>query len=156
VKKVLAIVVVILGVAVLAGGIASIIVGQTNAGYVTNNLKQEKVSMSVFDENAPADKIVSTAADARKAVDTLIQHRRKIAPTYADLLQGKKFDPTNTQQLTYAQAMNLQNSMTTSVLAFGLTTVLTLMGALLIVAALALILVGWIVLPRRKAETPAT
>ncbi len=73
----------------------------------------------------------------------MVEHRRGIAPTYSDLLNGERFDPTNPKQLTYAQAMNLQNALTSAVLAFGLTSVLTLYGALLIVAGIAFILLGF-------------
>jgi hypothetical protein len=142
VKKLIIVIVLVLGVAVLAGGITSIVIGRANAGDVTNNLKNEKISLAVFDQNAPTDSIISNATEARLAVDTLIKHRQAIAPTYADLLGGKHYDPTNVKQLTYAQAMNLQNSMTTAVLAYGLTTVLTVNGILLLVVGLALILVG--------------
>jgi outer membrane murein-binding lipoprotein Lpp len=141
-KRVLAIVAVILGVAILAGGIASIALGRSNSADVTNNLKQEKISLAVFQDNAAQDQVISNAAQARKAIDTLIEHRRSIAPTYSDLLKGGKFDPTNPTQLTYAQAMNLQNALTSALLAFGLTSVLTLFGALLMVAGIAVILLG--------------
>jgi Flp pilus assembly protein TadB len=119
-RKILVVVVLVLGIAVLAGGVTSIVIGRANAGDVTN----------------------SNAADARLAVDTLIKHRQSIAPTYSDLLGGKHFDPTNPTQLTYAQGMNLQNAMTTAVLAYGLTTVLTVVGSLLLVVGIAIILVG--------------
>lgn len=142
-KRVLAIVAIILGVAILAGGIASIALGRSNAADVTNDLKQEKISLAVFEDNAPQDQVISSAAQARKAIDTLVEHRRGIAPTYSDLLNGERFDPTNPKQLTYAQAMNLQNALTSAVLAFGLTSVLTLYGALLIVAGIAFILLGF-------------
>jgi hypothetical protein len=141
-RKILVVVVLVLGIAVLAGGVTSIVIGRANAGDVTNNLKNEKISLAVFDESVPQDAIISNAADARLAVDTLIKHRQSIAPTYSDLLGGKHFDPTNPTQLTYAQGMNLQNAMTTAVLAYGLTTVLTVVGSLLLVVGIAIILVG--------------
>jgi outer membrane murein-binding lipoprotein Lpp len=141
-RKLLVVIVVVLGVAVLAGGIASIVIGRTSAGDVTNNLKNEKISLAVFEENAPKDAIITNAKEARLAVDTLIKHRQAIAPTYSDLLGGKHFNPADPKQLTYAQAMNLQNAMTTAVLAYGLTTVLTIIGALLLVVGLAIILIG--------------
>ena len=141
-KKVLAIVAVILGVGILAGGIAAIALGRSNSADITNNLKQEKISLAIFQDNASQDQVISNAAQARKAINTLIEHRRAIAPTYSDLLQGKHFDPTNPTQLTYAQGMNLQNAMTSAVLAFGLTSILTFIGALLIVAGIAFIVLG--------------
>jgi len=157
-KRVLVFVAMVLGVVVLAGGVTSIVIGRADAGDVTSKLKQEKVSLAVFVGNAPTDSVISNASQARQAVDTLIKHRQAIAPTYADLLQGKHFDPTNPTQLTYAQAMNLQNSMTSAVLAYGLTTVLTVNGALMVVIGIALVLLGFLVFwyrTRGPAAKPA-
>jgi hypothetical protein len=155
-KKVLVIAILVLGVAVLAGGITSIAIGRANAADVTDNLKNEKISLAVFEENAPQDAVISNATEARLAVDTLIKHRQSIAPTYSDLLAGEHFDPTNPTQLTYAQAMNLQNSMTTAVLAYGLTTILTVIGALLLVIGLALIVIGVVFWWPEKRSSPQT
>ena len=158
-KRVIAIVALILGIAVLAGGIVSIAIGRSNASDVTSKLKAEKISLAVFDNSAPTSVIISNAAEARQAVNTLIQHRMAIAPTYSDLLQGKHFDPTNPTQLTYAQAMNLQNSMTTAVLAYGLTTTLTFNGVMLIVAGVAIAVLAfafwWCCARRKEDKVPA-
>jgi outer membrane murein-binding lipoprotein Lpp len=158
-RKILAIVAIVLGIVVLAGGIAAISIGRSNATDVTNNLKAEKVSLAVFETNAAQDQVISNASQARTAIDTLIKHRQAIAPTYSDLLKGKHFDPTNPTQLTYAQAMNLQNSLTSAVLAYGLTTTLTFNGALLIVAGLAIAILGfafwWYTSRRRTAKDAA-
>jgi len=55
--------------------------------------------------------------------------------------------------LTYAQGINLQNSLNLAALAFGLTTVLTFNGILFIVIGLALIVVSlavWLYHHRRQ------
>jgi hypothetical protein len=57
---------------------------------------------------------------AQKAADTIAGHRRVISPSYQDLLGSGRFDPTNPQHLTYAQAMNLENYLYMAVTAFGL------------------------------------
>jgi hypothetical protein len=159
-RKIVTISAVVLGVIVLAAGIASLVLGHTSASSVSNRLKQEKVSLRIFDTNAPADAIIASASDAQKASDTLTEHRRKIAPTYADLLGGKQFDPTNPKDLTYAQAMNLGNSLDVAVLAFGLTTVLTFNGVVFIVIGIALIVTSlavWLYHMRRvRAVGPAS
>lgn len=152
-KRIVVIIIFVLGVAVIAGGIGSLVVGRSNAADVTNNLKNEKISLAVFDEDAPKDAIISNAAEARQAVNVLIEHRKKIAPTYSDLLGGEKFDPTNTKELTYAQAMNLQNSMTTAVLAYGLTTTLTLIGSMLLVVGIAIVLMGVVLIWPAKTKS---
>jgi hypothetical protein len=116
--------------------------GVTNSRSVSNHLKEQKVSFRIFDENAPADALITNASQARKAADTIAGHLQKIAPTYADLLGGKKFDPTNPTQLTYVTGMNLEGQMNLAALAFGLTTVLTFVGIVLIVIGIVLLIVG--------------
>lgn len=152
-KRIAAIVVLVLGLVVFVGGITSIVVGRSNAADVTRNLKNERISLAVFDTNAPKDAIISNASEARKAIDVLIEHRKKIAPSYSALLAGGKFDPTNQKDLLYAQAMNLQNSLTSAVLAYGLTTTLTLMGAMLLVVGVAVIVIGLLLVWPIRAKT---
>jgi hypothetical protein len=86
--------------------------------------------------------VVTNAAQARLAADTLDKHRKAIAPSYSALLNGQKFDPTNLKELTYAQAMNLEDSLNLAVLGFGVTTVLTFNSIVLILIGVALIVVS--------------
>jgi hypothetical protein len=78
----------------------------------------------------------------RAAADILNEHRKNIAPTYSDLLGGKRFDATNPTQLTYVVGMTLESQMNMAALAFGLTTVLTFFGAVLIVIGVVLLVIG--------------
>jgi hypothetical protein len=138
----LTIAIIILAVVVVAAGAVSIWLGQSNAQAVSDHLKAEKVSLRVFDENAPADAVVTNAGEARQAADILNEHRKNIAPSYSDLLAGERFDATNPQQLTYVVGMTLEGQMNLAALAFGLTTVLTFFGAVLIVIGVVLLIVG--------------
>ena len=151
-KKISIIVALVLAVVVIASGIAGIAVGQAKSHNLSSRLKTEAVSLRTFDTNAPADAIVTNAAQAQLAADTLDKHRKLIAPTYAALLNGQKFDPTNPKDLTYAQAMNLEDSMNLAVLGFGVTTVLTLIGVLMIVLGLALVAISMAVWIRPKGD----
>jgi hypothetical protein len=160
-RKVMTIAIIVLAVVVIACGAVSVVMGQTTASNVTDRLKKENVSLQVFDENAPAGAIVTNAAEAQKAADTLNEHRKKIAPTYSDLLGGKRFDPTNPTQLTYVVGMTLEGQMNMAVMAFGLTTVLTFFGAVLIVIGVVLLIVGidiflYHVRPAKKGVTAET
>ena len=137
-KKIFIIVALVLAVVVIGSGIAGIAIGQAKSHNLSSRLATEAVSLRTFDTNAPADAVVTNAAEAQLAADTLDKHRKSIAPTYAALLNGQKFDPTNPKELTYAQAMNLEDSMNLAVLGFGVTTVLTLIGVLMIVLGIAL------------------
>ena len=141
-KRVFIIVAMVLAVVVIGSGIAGIAIGQAKSHNLSSRLKTEAVSLRTFDTNAPANAIITNAAQAQLAADTLDKHRKAIAPTYAALLNGQKFDPTNPKQLTYAQAMNLEDSMNLAVLGFGVTTVLTLIGVLMIVLGIALVAIS--------------
>lgn len=134
--------IIVLSVVVIVCGAVSIALGHTNATDVADRLKQEKVSLQVFDENAPADAVVTNATQARQAADILNEHRKGIAPTYSDLLGGKRFDATNPKQVTYVVGMALEGQMNMAALAFGLTTVLTFFGAVLIIIGVVLLIVG--------------
>ena len=137
-KRIFTIVALVLAVVVIGSGIAGIAIGQAKSHNLSSRLKTEAVSLRTFDTNAPANAIITNAAQAQLAADTLDKHRKAIAPTYAALLNGQKFDPTNPKDLTYAQAMNLEDSMNLAVLGFGVTTILTLIGVLMIVLGIAL------------------
>ena len=155
-KRIFIIVALVLAVVVIGSGIAGIAVGQEKAHNLSSRLKTEAVSLRTFDTNAPASEVITTAAQAQLAADTLDKHRKSIAPTYAALLNGQKFDPTIPKELTYAQAMNLEDSMNLAVLGFGVTTVLTLIGVLMIVLGIALAAISmavWIK-PTRNREKP--
>jgi hypothetical protein len=73
-----------------------------------------------------------------EAGDTIREHRRSIAPTYSDLLGEGHYDPTDPQQLTYAQAMNLENYLYLAVVAFGLTQAVMASGVFMVITGLAL------------------
>lgn len=141
-RKILTFGIIILAVVVIACGAVSVALGATNSRSVADQLKEQKVSLQVFDENAPSGVFITNAAEARLAADTIATHLKNIAPSYSDLLGGKHFDPTNPEQLTYVTGMNLQGQMNLAALAFGLTTVLTFFGAVLIVIGLVLLVVG--------------
>ena len=135
--------IIVLALVVIAGGITSVVLGHSNQADLTKRLSAEDVSLRVFDTNAPASAVVTNAAQAQEAANTLDMHRKKIAPTYSALLKGGKFDPTNPTDLTYEMAMTLEGQMNMAVLAFGLTTVLTFFGAVLIVIGVVLLIIGF-------------
>ena len=160
-RKVLTIAIMVLAIVVIAAGGVSIWLGQTNSQAVSDRLKAQKVSLRVFDTNAPSDAIITNLSEARLAADTLATHLSKIAPTYSDLLGGKKFDPTNLTQLTYEMGMVLQGNMNMATIAFGLTTTLTFFGAVLIVIGVVLLIIGadiffFHIRPKKAAVNEAT
>jgi len=75
---------------------------------------------------------------AKEAGNIIREHRRGIAMTYEGLLGGERFDSTEPRQLTYAQALNLENYLYLSVVAFGLTQSVIASGIFMIVTGIVL------------------
>jgi hypothetical protein len=73
-----------------------------------------------------------------EAGDTIREHRRGIAASYEDLLGEGRYDPTNPQHLTYAQALNLENYLYLAVVAFGLTQAVMASGVFMVITGIAL------------------
>jgi hypothetical protein len=134
----LSLVIIIFGVVALAMGIVFVQQGFSKESWLVQNMKQEQITMS----DQPGV-IVDNAKLAQEAADTVREHRRSIAPTYGDLLGGQNYNPTNTTQLSYAQAMNIENYLYLAVTAFGVFTVVKGAGAFMIVMGLALGTTGY-------------
>ena len=138
----LAVVVMFLGlVGIILGGIF-VWQGVAKSNLITERMEIEKVALAVDPGNPGQLTQINNAADAQKAADTIASHRRGIAPSYQELLGARKFDPTNPEQLTYAQAMNLENYLYMAVTAFGLTQAVMGSGAYMVIVGLAVLLIG--------------
>ena len=86
----------------------------------------ENVTAALSDEKIKKGEIVDSLSEMQAAGDLIRSHRQKIAPTYNELLGSGKYDPTDPKQLTYSQAINLENYLYLGSLSFGITyTVLT-------------------------------
>jgi len=146
----------ILSVFVIVLGVVSIIIGGIFVwqGFAKNDLlvdamQQEQITLGIPSDKLAAGEIIDNAKEAEIAGDTVREHRHSIAPTYGDLLGGNQFDPTNPLQLTYAQALNLENYLYLAVLGFGVTQIALGIGAFMIIVGVALGITG-IVLVRVK------
>jgi hypothetical protein len=138
----LALLILILGViGVIIGGVF-IWEGVAKNNLITDRMKIEKVSLALDPNNPQQLTAVTDAASAQKIADKIAADRRAIAPTYQDILAGGRFDPTNAKQVSYAQAMNLENYLYLAVTAFGLIQVVMGTGAYMIVVGLAVFLIG--------------
>jgi hypothetical protein len=140
-----------LGIAVMVLGVVAIVIGGVfiTEGFMKNNLivdrmNVEKVSINLDPDHPEVFTPINNAEDAQKAADLIAEHRRSIAPTYQDLLAkgNGRFDPTNLTDLTYAQAMNLENYLYMAVTAFGLIQATMANGAFMIIVGLAIALIG--------------
>ena len=121
---------------VLIMGAAFIIQGALKYEYLQDNMQLEKITL-FFIPDVPKDEIVDTPKEALEAGDTIREHRRTIAPTYGDLLGGKKYNPNDPRQLTYAQALNLENYLYLAYVGFGITQIVILIGIFMIIMGVA-------------------
>lgn len=138
----LAIIIMVLGViGVVLGGVF-LWQGVAKNNLITDRMKIEKVSLALDPNNPKQLTPITDSASAQAAADKIAADRRAISPTYQDLLAGGRFDPTNAKQLSYAQAMNLENYLYLAVTAFGLTQVVMGTGAYMIIVGLAVFLIG--------------
>ena len=134
----LGLVVIILGIIALAMGIVFVQQGFEREAWLTQTMASEQIALP-----DGSGTIVDNAALAEAAGDIVREHRHGIAPTYGDLLGGDRFNPTDPMQLTYAQALNLENYLYLAVTAFGVFTVVKASGAFMIVMGLALGATGY-------------
>lgn len=138
INRYLAILVVIFGVVSVVIGSVFIAQGVEKSSWMKEAMRLEKVTLTLSDEQIAKGEVIDTLEEAQAAGDTIREHRRNIAPTYEELLGGGRFDPTNPQQLSYAQALNMENYLYLAVLGFGVTTVIMGTGAFMIIMGVAL------------------
>ena len=135
----LSLIIIVFGVIALVMGAVFVQQGFAKESWLIQAMKQEQITMP--DETGA---IVDSSNLAEAAAEIVREHRRNIAPTYGDLLGGERFNPTDTDQLSYAQAMNIENYLYLAVTAFGVFTVVKGAGAFMIVMGLALGTTGYI------------
>ena len=81
---------------------------------------------------------IDSAGEAQAAGDLIREHRRGIAPSYQELLGEGRFDPTNPDHLTYAQALNMENYLYLAVIGFGLIQATVASGVFMVITGVAL------------------
>jgi hypothetical protein len=128
---------IILGAVGVIMGAVFIIQGAMKNKYLRDAMRQERITL-YFIPDAPKDEIVDSAKEALVAGDTIREHRRTIAPTYTDLLGGRKYNPTNPRQLSYAQALNLENYLYLAFVGFGITQIVIVSGIFMIIMGVAI------------------
>ena len=141
-SRLLSIFVVIIGVVALVVGGVFIWQSMAKNDLLVTAMQQEKITLGIEGEELGVGEFIDTAAEAEIAGDIVREHRHGIAPTYGDLLGGERYDPTDTTQLTYAQALNLENYLYLAVLGFGVTQIALGAGAFMVVTGLALLAGG--------------
>ena len=133
-----------LAVGVLLVGVVGVVMGAVfiGLGVARNNelkeaMRVEHVSLGI-EATEVKGQVIDSLEEAKEAGDTIREHRRGIATTYEDLLGEGRFDPTDPRQLTYAQALNLENYLYLAVVAFGLVQAVTASGVFMVFTGIAL------------------
>ena len=106
--------------------------GFVKKAFLTEAMEQERIELD------GVEGIIDTVEEAHIADDTVREHRHGIAPTYGDLLGEGRFNPAEAKQLTYAQALNLENYLYLAVVAFGLVQSVIASGVFMVITGIAL------------------
>jgi len=144
-SKPIALMVLVFGLVNVALGITFISIGVAKQQYLSSTMKDEKITLGIPDSQISAGEVIDTMGESQAAGDIVRGHRHQIAPTYGDLLGGEKFNPGDPKQLTYAQAMNIENYLYLATASFGVTYLSVGAGAGLLLAGLALMAVAVLV-----------
>lgn len=140
--RILAMAVIVLALVSVVMGIVFLQQGFSKQSWMVSTMKAEQITFEIDG----TETVIDNAEKAQIAGDTVREHRHGIAPTYGDLLGGERFNPEDPLQLTYAQALNLENYLYLAVATFGLITVVLASGASMIVTGIALGLTGFALL----------
>jgi len=146
ISRYLAIMVLLLGVVGVVVGVVFVAQAVEKSNWMSEAMRIERVTLGIDEAAVANGEVVDTIEEAQVAGDTIREHRRNIAATYDELLAGERFDPTNPKQLSYAQALNMENYLYLAVLGFGVTTVIIGTGAFMIITGLALGATGIVLL----------
>jgi len=148
---------------VLLLGLVSVVIGSVfiaqaleKNNWMKSAMRVEKVTLGLSEEQIEKGEIVDTAEEAQIAGDTIREHRRNIAQTYDELLGEGRFDPTNPQHLSYAQALNMENYLYLAVLGFGVTRVILGAGVFMILTGIALGATGVVLLRSSTKKAQAS
>ncbi len=154
-KKYLTLLVIALGLIGLVIGGAFIGISIQKNNYLVSSLRAQKITLGLTQEQIAAGKVVDNSQTALAASQVLNEHLSSIAPTYGDLMASNatgRFDPSDPRDLTYAQGLNLENSMNLAVLSFGVIQETMATGAALAVIGLAVGTIGFVLLRNTRKE----
>jgi len=140
----LAMLVLFLGVVGIIMGAVFIGLGVASNNQLVTAMRVEQVKLPLHEGEEPS--LIDSSAEAQAAGDIIREHRWGIAPTYQDLLGEGRYDPTNPQHLSYAQALNMENYLYLAVVGFGLTQSVMANGAFMIISGIALGATGVVLL----------
>ena len=126
--------------------------GISKAQLITSLAQGEKVTLGLTDQQVKSGEFVDNLWKMQNAADVIRSHRQAMAQTYSELLAGGKYDPTNPKQLTYAQAINLENYLYLGSLSYGVCYMMIGIGAWMVLMAIILALLSLAIRPLLKAK----
>jgi hypothetical protein len=143
-RKYLAMSIILLGTASIVLGAVFIVVAFQKEAWIKDAARMEQITLGLTQEQIQSGEVVDSVSEMQLAADTIREHRRGIAPTYNDLLaqSGGQFDPTNSEDLDYAQALNMENYLYLGVLGYGVTLLTKGIGVSFLIVGMALALTG--------------
>lgn len=143
----LSLVIAVMGIGILLVGAAFIGMGVIKNNYVVSQLRAQNITLGLTKDQIAQGQLVDSAATAQNAANTLTEHLNSISPSYNALMAANKsgkYDPTNPNDLTYTQGLNMQNSFDIAVLGFGVIQETMATGAAMIVLGLAVGATGFV------------
>ena len=148
-KRFLAAGVVIVGVVSLVLGVVFIVQANTTSTEIRAGLQGENVTLGLpTDENGDTNgNVVDTTAELKAAQDILLEHMRDSYGTYGDTGRDSP------ERTSYLDGLTLMNSMYIATMGYGVTTVITGIGAFMIIVGIALGATGVLLL---RAQTRAS
>ena len=147
----LSMIVMIVAVVAVGVGIFFMVQGVTKTGWMQEAMRLEEVTLGL-DETALANgELVDSSGELQASGDILREHRRSIAATYAELLEhsGGRYNASHIEDLTYTQALNMENYLYLGVLGFGVADMALGIGAFMLASGIAFGAISF-ALPKRK------
>ena len=123
---------------ILVAGMIFVQQGASKNLLVKRLAATENVTAGLSEEQIMKGGIVDSLSEMQAAGDLIRSHRQKIAPTYNQLLGSGKYNPADPKQLTYSQAINLENYLYLGSLTFGVTYLMMGIGAFMILMAVSI------------------
>ena len=149
-RRFVALGVIIVGVVSLVLGTVFIVQATATSAEIRAGLQDENVTLGLpaeEEEGYIAGNVVDTTAELKAAQDILLEHMRNSYGTYGDTGRDS---PERTQ---YLDGLTLMNSMYVATMGYGVTTLITGIGAFMIIAGIALGATGVLLLrPATRAS----
>lgn len=136
ITKIISLLVILVALVGIVMGAVFVGLGMAKNNQLVEAMRVEQVKLSL--EEGAESTLIDTAAEAEAAGNLIREHRRNIASSYQELLGEGRYDPTNPEHLTYAQALNMENYLYLAVIGFGLIQAVIGSGVFMIITGFAL------------------